>query len=89
MKHWTPQHLAASAGATLAGTVPGTLGPERVAIDSRLAGPGALFVGLPGNRSDGGEFAAMALADGAWGVLVAPRHAETARAAESGVRAHG
>ena len=78
MKHWTPQHLAASAGATLARTAPGALGPDRVTIDSRLAAPGALFVGLPGSRSDGGEFAAAALADGAWGVLVAPAHAEAA-----------
>ena len=40
----------------------------------RLAarGPGDLFVGLRGERADGGAFAAQALAAGAWGVLVAP-----------------
>jgi UDP-N-acetylmuramoyl-tripeptide--D-alanyl-D-alanine ligase len=37
--------------------------------------PGDLFVGLRGERSDGGEYAAQALLAGAWGVLVAPEHA--------------
>ena len=40
--------------------------------------PGELFVGLPGEREDGGARAGEALAAGAWGVLVAPEHAETA-----------
>ena len=39
-------------------------------IDSRHAGPGDLFVGLPGERVDGGRFAADVLGAGAWGVLV-------------------
>jgi UDP-N-acetylmuramoyl-tripeptide--D-alanyl-D-alanine ligase len=56
-------------------------GPERVTIDSRQAGPGALFVGLPGANVDGGAFAAAALEDGAWGVLVTPAHAKPAAAA--------
>jgi UDP-N-acetylmuramoyl-tripeptide--D-alanyl-D-alanine ligase len=34
-----------------------------------------LFVGLPGERADGGDFAARALEAGAWGALVAPEHA--------------
>ena len=51
-------------------------GPGRVVIDSREAGPGALFVGLPGENVDGGAFAMGALEAGAWGVLVAPEHAE-------------
>jgi UDP-N-acetylmuramoyl-tripeptide--D-alanyl-D-alanine ligase len=59
-------------------------GPERVVIDSREAAPGALFVGLPGGRVDGGRFAAQALAAGAWGVLVSPDHAGAALDAESG-----
>ena len=46
--------------------------PRRVVIDSREVGPGDLFVGLVGTRSDGGEFAARALEAGAWGVLVSP-----------------
>ena len=41
-------------------------------IDSREVGPGDLFVGLPGERVDGGAFARAALEAGAWGVLVAP-----------------
>ncbi len=60
-------------------------GPERVVIDSRQAGPGALFVGLLGAHADGGEFAAQALRSGAWGVLVAPRHAERLASAQAGV----
>jgi len=46
-----------------------------VVIDSRSIGPGDLFVGLAGERVDGGTFAAAALEAGAWGVLVAPEHA--------------
>ena len=47
-------------------------------IDSRHAGPGDLFVGLPGENTDGGRFAADVLAAGAWGVLVAEDHADVA-----------
>ena len=50
-------------------------GPRRVTIDSRGVRPGDLFVGLVGERVDGGAYAAQALAAGAWGVLVAPAHA--------------
>ena len=39
-------------------------------IDSREAGPGDLFVGLPGERADGARFAADAVRRGAAGVLV-------------------
>ncbi|HET9105281.1 MAG TPA: UDP-N-acetylmuramoyl-tripeptide--D-alanyl-D-alanine ligase [Solirubrobacteraceae bacterium] len=85
MKDWTPQHLAAGAGASLAGTARSDGGPDRVAIDSRQAEPGVLFVGLPGRRRDGGEFAAAALKAGAWGVLVSPAHVETAREAGQGI----
>jgi UDP-N-acetylmuramoyl-tripeptide--D-alanyl-D-alanine ligase len=49
--------------------------PERAAIDSREVRPGDLFVGLSGERADGGEFAADALGAGAWGVLVDPARA--------------
>jgi UDP-N-acetylmuramoyl-tripeptide--D-alanyl-D-alanine ligase len=50
-------------------------GPEQAVIDSRAAGPGDLFVGLVGERADGGAFAAAALEAGAWGALVTPTHA--------------
>ncbi len=53
-------------------------GPAGVSIDSRALAPGELFVGLRGERSDGGRFAAQALAAGAWGVLVAPEHGRAA-----------
>ena len=56
-------------------------GPRRVAIDSRAVQRGDLFVGLRGEHMDGGEYAAQALEAGAWGVLVAPEHAEQALAA--------
>ncbi len=75
MRAWSPERVAEEAGADLvrAGAAGG--GPERVVIDSRDVGPGALFVGLVGEHVDGGEYAAAALAAGAWGVLVAPAHA--------------
>jgi UDP-N-acetylmuramoyl-tripeptide--D-alanyl-D-alanine ligase len=77
MMDWTPQRVARAAGARLAGSAPAdSAGPARVTIDSREAGPGDLFVGLPGTQADGGRFAAQALAAGAWGVLVAPAHAD-------------
>ncbi|MGZ4299520.1 MAG: UDP-N-acetylmuramoyl-tripeptide--D-alanyl-D-alanine ligase [Solirubrobacteraceae bacterium] len=48
-------------------------------IDSRTAGPGALFIGLPGEKVDGGRFAASALEAGAWGVVTSEEHAEGLR----------
>ena len=84
MRSWTPQQIAEAAGARLAAPAPHAGGPARVTIDSREVGPGDLFVGLPGATHDGGRFAAQALAAGAWGVLVAPRHAEDARCAPPG-----
>jgi UDP-N-acetylmuramoyl-tripeptide--D-alanyl-D-alanine ligase len=46
--------------------------PERAVIDSREVRTGDLFFALPGERADGGEFAADALEAGAWGVVVDP-----------------
>ncbi|HVF09002.1 MAG TPA: UDP-N-acetylmuramoyl-tripeptide--D-alanyl-D-alanine ligase [Actinomycetota bacterium] len=43
----------------------------QVVIDSRDARPGALFVALPGERTDGSRFVADAFAEGAVGVIVA------------------
>jgi UDP-N-acetylmuramoyl-tripeptide--D-alanyl-D-alanine ligase len=73
---WDAARIAAAAGARLmpAGDA-ATSGPRRVTIDSRAIQPGDLFVGLPGERVDGGSYAQQALAAGAWGVLVAPEHA--------------
>ena len=70
----SPERIAQEAGAKLAG--PGRSGrPERAMVDSREVRPGDLFVGLRGERSDGGAFAGGALAAGAWGVVVSPEHA--------------
>ncbi|MDQ6836582.1 MAG: UDP-N-acetylmuramoyl-tripeptide--D-alanyl-D-alanine ligase [Actinomycetota bacterium] len=84
MKHWTAQQVAAGAGGTLSAAATQIAGPERVTIDSRDAGPGALFVGLPGATQDGGGFAAAALAAGAWGAIVTPPNAPAAQQAGGG-----
>jgi UDP-N-acetylmuramoyl-tripeptide--D-alanyl-D-alanine ligase len=68
------ERLAAAAGAEVVRRG-GAGGPRRTLIDSRQAREGDLFVGLRGERDDGGRFAADALRGGAWGVLVGPEHA--------------
>ncbi|HXF33085.1 MAG TPA: UDP-N-acetylmuramyl-tripeptide synthetase, partial [Candidatus Acidoferrales bacterium] len=45
-----------------------------VAIDSRAASPGALFVALRGERTDGHEFVAQAVAKGAIAIVVEAAH---------------
>jgi UDP-N-acetylmuramoyl-tripeptide--D-alanyl-D-alanine ligase len=70
------KRLADAVGARLVAGDPGAGGPARVKIDSRDVGPGDLFFGIPGERADGGAFARAALEAGAWGVLVAPPHAD-------------
>ncbi|HEV3319005.1 MAG TPA: UDP-N-acetylmuramoyl-tripeptide--D-alanyl-D-alanine ligase [Solirubrobacteraceae bacterium] len=105
MRDWDANRLARAAGARLvfrpdAQALPGGApqgaarsGPLRVSIDSREVAPGDLFVGLRGERSDGGEYAAQALQAGAWGVLVAPEHAlavaAMAEAAGASIGYHG
>jgi UDP-N-acetylmuramoyl-tripeptide--D-alanyl-D-alanine ligase len=76
MRAWSARDIAASAGATLVAGPDADAGPERVVIDSREAGPGDLFVGLPGATEDGGRFADQALRAGAWGVLTTAAHAD-------------
>ena len=61
--------LASAAGAEVLATG-GEGGPRRAVIDSREVRDGDLFVGLPGERHDGGQFGAEALRRGAWGILV-------------------
>ena len=88
MRSWSPDRIAAAAGARLlspaasAGTLAAPVvtdgGLQRVVIDSRQAAPGALFAGLPGTNVDGGRFATHALAAGAWGVLVSPEYTDAA-----------
>jgi UDP-N-acetylmuramoyl-tripeptide--D-alanyl-D-alanine ligase len=81
MRSWGAERLAAAAGAELLADAPDRgQGPLRAAVDSRALVPGELFVGLPGEREDGGAHAEEALRAGAWGVLVAPDHAVRALA---------
>ena len=70
MREWDAQRIAAAAGAWVAREAPA--GPARAVIDSREVLLDDLFVGLRGERDDGGRFAAGALEAGAWGVLVGP-----------------
>jgi UDP-N-acetylmuramoyl-tripeptide--D-alanyl-D-alanine ligase len=58
--------------------------PAGAAIDSRRIAPGDLFFGLRGENVDGGEFAAAALAAGAWGAVVAPERARALADADGG-----
>jgi UDP-N-acetylmuramoyl-tripeptide--D-alanyl-D-alanine ligase len=93
VRAWDAERVARAAGAEPAGPplragspareIDGP-GPTGVAIDSRALQPGELFVGLGGERADGGRFAAQALRAGAWGALVAPEHAREALAAGTG-----
>ena len=70
----TAEQIAEACGAEiLARGGPGS--PARATIGSGETGPGDLFFGLPGERADGGEFAAAAIEAGAWGVVVAPGYA--------------
>jgi len=84
VRDWSPERVARAAGARLVSPAPHAAGPQRVVIDSRAVGPGDLFVGLTGEKVDGGRFAPQALASGAWGVLVGPDHADAARCAPPG-----
>jgi len=84
MRGWDAERIAQTAGARLMAEpspMGGEPGPRCAVIDSRAVGRGELFVGLRGERQDGGGYAAQALNAGAWGVLVAPEHAELALAA--------
>ena len=63
------EQIAAACGAEIVAR--GEAGaPARATIGSGETGPGDLFFGLPGERVNGGEFAAAAIEAGAWGVVV-------------------
>jgi UDP-N-acetylmuramoyl-tripeptide--D-alanyl-D-alanine ligase len=70
VRGWSAERVAEAAGARVVAGGDGAQGPVRAVIDSRHAGPGDLFVGLPGERVDGGRFAEDVLGAGAWGALV-------------------
>ena len=84
MRHWSAAALADAADARLLADPRADGGPRRVVIDSRAAGPGDLFVGLAGANTDGGRFAADALAAGAWGVLASASHLQPLAAGGGG-----
>jgi UDP-N-acetylmuramoyl-tripeptide--D-alanyl-D-alanine ligase len=86
VRGWDAARIATAAGAQLLreGARSQPPGPVRTRIDSRLISPEDLFVGLRGEREDGGAHAAEALAAGAWGVVVTPRHAQAAASSASG-----
>ncbi|MEV4617102.1 UDP-N-acetylmuramoyl-tripeptide--D-alanyl-D-alanine ligase [Asanoa sp. NPDC049573] len=61
--------VAAAVGGRLAGADPAAVLTGDVEYDSRKVGPGGLFVAFPGEKVDGHEFAAAAVAAGATAVL--------------------
>lgn len=63
--------VAAATGGRLVGRAAGARVTGPVVVDSRLVEPGALFVALPGERTDGHDHAAAAVAAGASLVLAA------------------
>jgi UDP-N-acetylmuramoyl-tripeptide--D-alanyl-D-alanine ligase len=81
MRELTAEWVARAAGGELVAGDPAAPGPRRATIDTRESGIGDLFFGLKGEHVDGGAHADAALAAGAWGVLVAPEHAEKATVA--------
>jgi UDP-N-acetylmuramoyl-tripeptide--D-alanyl-D-alanine ligase len=67
----TLAEIAEATGGRLHNADPTTLVTGSVEFDSRHAGPGGLFVALPGDRVDGHDFAETAVEQGAVGVLAA------------------
>ncbi len=82
MRSLSAERIGEAAGVELLASGPEG-GPSRVAIDSRDVREGDLFIGLPGERADGGQFGLEALRAGAWGILVGRQWGrETANSAE-------
>jgi UDP-N-acetylmuramoyl-tripeptide--D-alanyl-D-alanine ligase len=88
MREWDARRVAQAAGAELIGGGEQAAGPGGVSIDSRTLARDELFIGLRGERADGGEHAAAALAAGAWGVLVAPEQAYALGSAPASAGGH-
>ncbi len=83
----TPAEIALACGARLVSGSERAMAhdrPRKATIDSRGVEPGDLFFGLPGERADGGEFAADAVDAGAWGVVV--NEAQAAGVPRAGAR---
>jgi UDP-N-acetylmuramoyl-tripeptide--D-alanyl-D-alanine ligase len=71
MRERTLDQVARAVGGEVVPASAGAAILRAVSIDSRKAGPGQLFVALPGERSDGHAFVADAVANGASAALVA------------------
>ncbi len=69
----TLAEVAAAVAGRLAGADPATLVTGSVEFDSRKVDPGGLFVAFPGEKADGHDFAAAAVAAGAVAVARHPR----------------
>jgi UDP-N-acetylmuramoyl-tripeptide--D-alanyl-D-alanine ligase len=67
--NFSGDQIAAACGAEIVARG-GPDAPARATIGSDDTGPGDLFVGLRGERVNGGEFAPTAIEAGAWGVVV-------------------
>jgi UDP-N-acetylmuramoyl-tripeptide--D-alanyl-D-alanine ligase len=78
-----PDRIASACGADVI-RAGGEGRPLRAAVDSREVEAGDLFFGLPGERAEGGEYAAAALRAGAWGVVVGAEWARSAADVEGG-----
>ena len=74
-----PERIAAEAGRGDRPPRAGRAARARGRSTRARSAPGDLFFGLRGEHADGGEFAAAALAAGAWGVVVEPERGRAAR----------
>jgi len=74
-KGWSADDLATACDGDLVFSREGAA--SGFAIDSREVTEGDLFIGIPGERTDGGSLAAAAVSAGAWGALVAPEHGQS------------
>ncbi|MCX6394427.1 MAG: UDP-N-acetylmuramoyl-tripeptide--D-alanyl-D-alanine ligase [Solirubrobacterales bacterium] len=72
--NFTPEEVADITGAQLVNAGEGN--PSGFSSDSRAVESGDLFIGIPGERIDGGTKTAEAIAAGAWGGLVSPAGAD-------------
>jgi UDP-N-acetylmuramoyl-tripeptide--D-alanyl-D-alanine ligase len=71
---WTRDALLQATGGRVLGSIAPSIGS--VSIDSRELGPDALFVAIKGDRFDGHDFVATALANGAAAALVSEGRTE-------------
>jgi murE/murF fusion protein len=73
---WTSQELARISDGTVRGEFHGDDVMGRVVIDSRQVAPGDLYVAIVGEKHDGHDFCAAAVAAGARGLMVERGRAE-------------